>query len=77
MENFFIGFVIITLLSNIFNYIGELKWGLFSSIFDLFGTVLKIPLSLEDLLIMGYKLEFIIMVIGTLIIVHKIYKFFN
>lgn len=75
IANFFAGFTIITILSTIFSFIGRLDWGLFSAISGVIGIVLEFPMSLTDLIIMGYKLNQIVFVIGMLVIVFNIYDF--
>lgn len=55
---------ILFLISKLFIFVGGLKWGLFSAVFGLIGISLQIPNSWFDLLIMGYKFEWIILIIG-------------
>ena len=70
-------YTIIFLLSKLFIFAGELKWGLFSAILGLIGTLLQFPTSFVDLLITGYELEWVILVIGISYSSYWIYEKFN
>ena len=74
IENTFIGCAIILLSSYLLVFIGNHGKGLLCSICGFVGTLLQFPTSKIDLLLMNFKVEPIICVLGVLLFVSKIIR---
>lgn len=73
MKKFFVTYAIILVASKILVFVGTLNMGLISAISGLVGIILQFPTSSIDLLLMGFKMEWLVFSIGALIIVQQIY----
>ena len=72
IENIFIGWSILILLSYFLVYIGNQEEGLLYSICGFIGIALQFPTSKIDLLLMYFKVDWIICILGFLCFIIKL-----
>ena len=71
IENFFIGLAIGIILSYLIVWIGNQGEGLFNSICGFVGMIIQFPTSKLDLLLMYFKTDCIICILGIISFIAK------
>ena len=74
IENFFIGWAILILSSYLLVYISNLGEGFLCSLCGFLGLILQFPSSRIDLLLMHFKVDWIICILGLLFFIIKLIR---
>lgn len=65
------------LLSKLLLFLGSLKFGVFSSILQIFGMLFEIPTSKFDIIVMSYNIEEFVLLIGFIGFIYYYNRMFN